>query len=275
MDEIRARMSQMEKSMKWWNDCSNNWRQKWTEVRNEKNRLKEECRNLKSKLEDVESECIGYKNELIKLQNERIPQTCVYEQRFDRNLFESKENVSDTCNQFDMNDIIQKIETLEFELNEAKADYSSIFQEREELLQLVKELQKQQKGERVSNDVSTDTYDLNIGSNLLEAEISKKCKELNDLKHAHNQLKKVLQEKCIELANVLRKNDAYENEIKKLRLKTDELKKELVVAEDEVDNASSTIRKLQRTNNKLQEQVNGLQVKRNDITSSDADVFQY
>ena len=32
MEELRARTQQMEKTLKWWSDCTANWRDKWTKV---------------------------------------------------------------------------------------------------------------------------------------------------------------------------------------------------------------------------------------------------
>ena len=33
LDELRSRCQQMEKTMKWWSDCTANWRDKWSKVR--------------------------------------------------------------------------------------------------------------------------------------------------------------------------------------------------------------------------------------------------
>ncbi|CAL1293703.1 unnamed protein product [Larinioides sclopetarius] len=94
----------------------------------------------------------------------------------------------------------------------------------------------------------------------LQIELHEKNKELADLKHAHTKLKKVLQDKSTELAHALRRSEQYEAEVKKLRGRIEELKKELASAEDEVDAATNNIRKLQRTNDELQEQIESLQV---------------
>jgi len=32
LDEARARATQMEKTMRWWSDCTANWREKWSKV---------------------------------------------------------------------------------------------------------------------------------------------------------------------------------------------------------------------------------------------------
>lgn len=33
LEEARARAAQMEKTMRWWSDCTANWREKWSKVR--------------------------------------------------------------------------------------------------------------------------------------------------------------------------------------------------------------------------------------------------
>ena len=33
LEEARARAAQMEKTMRWWSDCTANWREKWGKVR--------------------------------------------------------------------------------------------------------------------------------------------------------------------------------------------------------------------------------------------------
>jgi coiled-coil domain-containing protein 102A len=66
--------------------------------------------------------------------------------------------------------------------------------------------------------------------------------ELSDLRHSHGKLKKVLQDKSTELAHAVRRAEQYEAEVKRLRGRVEELKRELSVAEDEVDSASNNIR---------------------------------
>lgn len=58
--------------------------------------------------------------------------------------------------------------------------------------------------------------------------------ELADLRHVHSKVKKQLYEKTAELAHTNRRVETHEAEVKKLRLRVEELKKELGQAEDEV-----------------------------------------
>lgn len=51
LEEAKARAAQMEKTMRWWSDCTANWREKWSKVRAERNRAHEEGRQLRLKLE--------------------------------------------------------------------------------------------------------------------------------------------------------------------------------------------------------------------------------
>ena len=55
-----------------------------------------------------------------------------------------------------------------------------------------------------------------------------------DLRHAHNKLKKILQDKTTELEHAKRRAEQYEMEVRKLRVRVDELKKDLATAEDDV-----------------------------------------
>lgn len=57
LEEARGRVSQMEKTMRWWSDCTANWREKWSKVRNERNKAREENRQLRAKLEQLVKEC--------------------------------------------------------------------------------------------------------------------------------------------------------------------------------------------------------------------------
>ncbi|XP_006837649.1 PREDICTED: coiled-coil domain-containing protein 102B [Chrysochloris asiatica] len=51
LEEAKARAALMEKTMRWWSDCTANWREKWSKVRAERNSAKEEGRQLRLKLE--------------------------------------------------------------------------------------------------------------------------------------------------------------------------------------------------------------------------------
>lgn len=67
--------------MRWWSDCTANWREKWSKVRNERNKSRDECKQLRSKLEIVLKECstnkrekqeLEQQNDLLKREVERI-----------------------------------------------------------------------------------------------------------------------------------------------------------------------------------------------------------
>ncbi|KAG0727836.1 Coiled-coil domain-containing protein 102B [Chionoecetes opilio] len=56
LEEARARATQMEKTMRWWSDCTANWREKWSKVRSERNKAREEVRILRGRLEVCQRE---------------------------------------------------------------------------------------------------------------------------------------------------------------------------------------------------------------------------
>ncbi|XP_074149634.1 coiled-coil domain-containing protein 102A [Sminthopsis crassicaudata] len=63
LEEARARAAQMEKTMRWWSDCTANWREKWSKVRAERNKAREEVRQLRQKLEALTKELTGARRE--------------------------------------------------------------------------------------------------------------------------------------------------------------------------------------------------------------------
>ncbi|XP_074879004.1 coiled-coil domain-containing protein 102B isoform X3 [Buteo buteo] len=56
LEEVKDRAAQMEKTMRWWSDCTANWREKWSKVRGERNKAREEARQLRIKLDSVVKE---------------------------------------------------------------------------------------------------------------------------------------------------------------------------------------------------------------------------
>eukprot|EP00095_Tigriopus_kingsejongensis_P007653 maker-scaffold116_size340332-snap-gene-0.27 protein:Tk07653 transcript:maker-scaffold116_size340332-snap-gene-0.27-mRNA-1 annotation:"coiled-coil domain-containing protein 102a-like" len=63
IDELRARCAQMEKTMKWWSDCTANWREKWSKVRSERNKYKDDLKRAQAKIEDQAHELSRLRNE--------------------------------------------------------------------------------------------------------------------------------------------------------------------------------------------------------------------
>lgn len=109
----------------------------------------------------------------------------------------------------------------------------------------------QDRVERRTRPVSSCDTD----SKQMQQELLDRNKELVDLKHSHAKLKKMLAEKTTELSHASRRSEQYEAEVKRIRARVDELKKELALVQDEVDAANNTIRRLQRANEDLTEQL--------------------
>nr|XP_010965591.1 PREDICTED: LOW QUALITY PROTEIN: coiled-coil domain-containing protein 102A [Camelus bactrianus] len=60
----------MEKTMRWWSDCTANWREKWSKVRAERNRAREEVRQLRQRLDALTKELAGARRERQEAQGE-------------------------------------------------------------------------------------------------------------------------------------------------------------------------------------------------------------
>ncbi|KAM6943267.1 coiled-coil domain-containing protein 102A [Xenentodon cancila] len=70
LEEARARAAQMEKTMRWWSDCTANWREKWSKVRAERNRARDEIRQLRQRLDTLNKELTGVRRERQELASE-------------------------------------------------------------------------------------------------------------------------------------------------------------------------------------------------------------
>lgn len=70
LDEARARATQMEKTMRWWSDCTANWREKWSKVRNERNKARDEAKQYKNKVDALAKELAVLKTEKADLEQQ-------------------------------------------------------------------------------------------------------------------------------------------------------------------------------------------------------------
>uniref|UniRef100_A0A8D3AX93 Coiled-coil domain-containing protein 102A n=1 Tax=Scophthalmus maximus TaxID=52904 RepID=A0A8D3AX93_SCOMX len=70
LEEARARAAQMEKTMRWWSDCTANWREKWSKVRAERNRARDEVRQLRQRLDTITKELTSVRRERQELASE-------------------------------------------------------------------------------------------------------------------------------------------------------------------------------------------------------------
>ncbi|KAH1008753.1 hypothetical protein HUJ05_009281 [Dendroctonus ponderosae] len=163
----------------------------------------------------------------------------------------------------------KKLNDLRAELERLQAENASEWGKRERLeteklslerdnKKLRNELRDMQ--ERLERKGSRTLSSSDIEIRQLQQDISDKNKEISELKHAQTKLKKMLQDKMTELAHAARRAEQYEAEVKKLRIRVEDLKKDLAVLEDELDTTQNHSRKLQRANDELQEQVDNFQV---------------
>lgn len=74
LEEARTRATQMEKTMRWWSDCTANWREKWSKVRNERNIAREEIKLMQTKLDSAikESNTFRRQKQNLEIHNEQM-----------------------------------------------------------------------------------------------------------------------------------------------------------------------------------------------------------
>ena len=101
----------------------------------------------------------------------------------------------------------------------------------------------------------------------LQSELEQKQNEGRELKHVNGKLKKLLHENREELQHCQRKSEQSEKEVRGLRSRIEQLKQELGETQDEVDISNTTIRRLERGNEELVSQIDGMQVQIEHLTS--------
>ncbi|XP_076762912.1 coiled-coil domain-containing protein 102A isoform X3 [Xylocopa sonorina] len=435
LEEARARAAQMEKTMRWWSDCTANWREKWSKVRNERNMAREEAKMLRAKLEIAVKDANSYKHECqeLELQNDQLKKEMEkihmillkHAGQFDQQIFtvlESDPQLRSTLGSHNIlpdrdieeyvlqgavpkhavelykessinsldKDIarlvadsssiedsieknrpsctdesyVQKILILQHKLDEAAKTISTEREEKNslhrgmeklklEIIQLRKQCEELEESKAETarellelkdrfqielTDVQAGIIDeatsregmnrrlcelrakleklqaenaaewgkrerLETEKICLERENKQLRNELNDLQERIESrrsrpvstsdsdtrqlqqeflvrnvtiLKKSLEEKTTELSHAMRRSEQYEAEVKRVRARVEELKKELAVAQDEVDAATNSVRKLQRANEDLLEQLESANIQlehfRNSTDSYTVDV---
>ncbi|CAD7004941.1 unnamed protein product [Ceratitis capitata] len=436
LDEARARAAQMEKTMKWWSDCTANWREKWSKVRTERNKAREEAKQLRANLDIAMKEANSYKREkndlemqisqlkkemekvhtLMMKHADQFHKTGICDASEDaeangrdancspdissdglKNVNSEDGLVTKTiCNDmkdldieeyilkgavpknapdmdevsaeekrliqqlskddFDEEYLLQKISMLQLRLDEAQKTVQAEREEknilhktieklsldiqevrdRQEELRLAKQeavrelltLQEQHRAEMriINNSLQEETASRenlerrlselrtelerlqaenasewgkrerleteklalerdnkklraevrdyqersdrkgrpmqanDVEVRALQQELADRNKDISEIKLSHSKLKKLLSETNTELGHAVRRAEQYEAEVKRLRQRVEELKRELAGAEDELDSAVNQVRRLQRTNDELVGQTEGLQV---------------
>lgn len=124
-----------------------------------------------------------------------------------------------------------------------------------ELNDTLEKLQKQSKPES-SSDIKfrllqQDLADKNIVSIFSYLNYFTYCngnvftyiiKELANMKHTLSKQKKIVADQCAELAHLMRRGEQYDGEVKRLRNRVEELKRELATTEEDYDTALNTIK---------------------------------
>nr|CAH8874220.1 unnamed protein product [Trichobilharzia regenti] len=70
LEEARSRATQLEKTMRWWSDCTASWREKWATLRDERNYLREKLNSTQKALEGATETIEFLKSEKQELLND-------------------------------------------------------------------------------------------------------------------------------------------------------------------------------------------------------------
>uniref|UniRef100_A0A3B3ZJ60 Myosin tail domain-containing protein n=1 Tax=Periophthalmus magnuspinnatus TaxID=409849 RepID=A0A3B3ZJ60_9GOBI len=304
LEEARARAAQMEKTMRWWSDCTANWREKWSDMellesvlrsappggdtqdtwdksnstRPQTNRersrqlwnelssteedqskvnalqlrldesqkvlLKERDKlSLSKNIERLEAELSQWKlkhEELSKSKQEALKQLSLLKEMHQDELGRMSEDLEDELGARSSMD--RKLAELRAEMERLQAENAAEWGRRERLETEKLALERDNKKLRAQTEDLEEQMAkkrrqaasaLDSDLRAVQTELFERNKELADLRHVHAKLKKQYQEKMAELAHANRRVESHEAEVKKLRLRVEELKKELGQAEDE------------------------------------------
>ena len=135
LDDLRSRCLQMEKTMKWWSDCTANWREKWSKVRAERNRYKEEAKRLGARLDERAREVaeVHREKEVLRAQLEQMQQHRQRQQEEQQEQLPSVQQMRERLEQ----------------------------QQQQQQQQLLQQQQKRQP--TMTRETGTDTLDLKVG----------------------------------------------------------------------------------------------------------------
>ncbi|XP_035768648.1 coiled-coil domain-containing protein 102A [Neolamprologus brichardi] len=238
LEEARARAAQMEKTMRWWSDCTANWREKWSKVRAERNRARDEVRQLRQRLDTLTKELTGIRRERQELasENETLRQETL-RLHGDHALNLLKEMHQDELGRIseDLEDELGARTSMDKKLAELRAEMERLQVEnaaewgRRERLETEKlglerdnkklRAQVEDLEEQLAKQRRQAASALDSDLKVIQTELFERNKELADLRHIHAKLKKQFQEKTAELAHANRRVESHEAEVKKLRLR--------------------------------------------------------
>ncbi|XP_012255638.1 coiled-coil domain-containing protein 102A isoform X2 [Athalia rosae] len=226
---------------------------------------REEKSSLHRGMEKLRAEVMQLRDRCEELQESRAEVTrelLVLKDRFQSELSAAQADLMDEATNREgmdrrLSDLRTELERLQAEnaaewgkRERLETEKISLDRENKQLRNELKEALERAETRRTRPVSASDTDVRQIQQELLD-----RNKEVVDLKHSYAKLKKILAEKTTELSHALRRSEQYEAEVKRVRGRVEELKKELASAQDELDTASNNVRRLQRANEDLSEQL--------------------
>ncbi|XP_054712758.1 coiled-coil domain-containing protein 102A-like isoform X2 [Uloborus diversus] len=268
LEEARARAAQMEKTMRWWSDCTANWREKWSKVRTERNKAREESRVLRGKLEIAAKECNTLKREKqeLYLQIERLKkenqlfngdQDYIDEKKDDILLYSGSQNAERVVAERDVGpgEKISDLGDLLMNHCSPKSNQENADDENTEVSSTVAEV----------SDSSTANQDLQFLDKLLQRD----CKDSITI----STIPTVSEKKCSRLSHRgiedfnVPVQELTEQKLAMLQLRLDEATKTIIAERQEKN-------KLMKSIEKMQAEYNQIRMKYEDLKKSKQDTLK-
>ncbi|XP_012228202.1 coiled-coil domain-containing protein 102A [Linepithema humile] len=232
--------------------------------REEKSSLHRTVEKLKAEIKQLREQC----EELSGSRADAMRELSELKERFQLEL--SEEHIADLIdNTSNGEGMDRRLSELRTELEKLQAENAAEWGKRERLESEKISLERENKllrlkinelQERIESRRSRPVSTVDADTKQLQQEILIRNMVLLEVKQYQAALKQSLAEKTTELSHAIRRSEQYEAEVKRVRARVDELKKELAAAQDEVDAATNSVRKLQRANKDLMEQLESANV---------------
>ncbi|XP_011862247.1 PREDICTED: coiled-coil domain-containing protein 102A isoform X2 [Vollenhovia emeryi] len=220
-------------------------------------KLKAEVKQLREQCEEISESRGGAMRELSELK-----------ERFQLEL--SDEHIADLMDSTSDGDSMdRRLMELRTELEKLQVENAAEWSKRERLETEKSSLERQNKllrlklhelQERIESRRPRPASTADADTRQLQHEILVRNMVLLEVKQYQAALKQSLAEKSTELSHATRRSEQYEAEVKRVRARVEELKKELATAQDEADATTNNMRKLQRANEDLVEQLESANV---------------
>ncbi|KAK3744467.1 hypothetical protein QZH41_012891, partial [Actinostola sp. cb2023] len=259
LEEARARAAQMEKTMRWWSDCTANWREKWGKVRAERNKAREENRQLKLKLETSAKEITTLKREKqetleSRMQLEREVEKLERELKKDKRLIPSARVEPSLKGHLDNVDGCDNVYDITIPKTGSEQQFIEKILEKNEYYEANSLNSMPQDDRRRTKKKGNQNYDRELDENNNQQVVS--------LKQHLLEMERLLADEKSSKANLLEEIECLQADLTSFKLTNEDLKSNRVGNESEIA----------RLKSRHEKEINGLNADLEDIYSNSANL---